>query len=1220
MPVSPTGVGPSSPVPLLSPPVWAVPSTRGRQPALAQVRLFGALTIHDPPLDLGSPTTRSLFAYLLLHQAHPCDRRQLALLFWPDAPETAARRNLRQYLHRLRRALELLQGPAELLLVEGSTVQMQPDALFEVDLWQFEQHLAAAETDHPARPDDAPGVAIAHLQAAADLYRDDLLTDLADDWCQPRRQEARQRCIQTLARLIELYEARGQPAQAIAAANRLLELEPWQEAVHVRLMALYYLDGARAQALMQYERCRAALAEELGAAPLPFTTSLAAQMRAGAWQKPASWPPALLPGPAPDSAPGLPARFPSGPQPGRQPAPAPDLPAASAWRARSAGAARPAAPGGAPFVARAADLAFLAERMAHAQAGRGSVVLIEGESGIGKTRLLQEAWWQSGQTLTLLSGLSCEFEGMMPFHPLLDALRSGLTAIDWAWFTPPPAWLAPVAALLPEVTARFPHLPKPQAEGNEDLRHLIEGLGRFLLTLASRRPLLLLLEDMHWADMPTWQFLAYLARRSPGAATLVGLTCQPELLSAEQGSLVRSMQRQGWLLRWPLARLNRTETTQLIQALDPSLNLGSVYLQRLYEETEGNPLFVVETVKALQESGAAELTAARQPSRTPGLLFGLGDTEAGGRRSPFALPLRVQHVIEARLDRLRDSSRQLLGVAATIGRAFSFRTLQAASEQPEAEVIASLEDWLRRGIVREREDASDTGQGGPRYDFSHPQIRAVAYNELSRVRRRWVHRRVAQALETSAVGQQPLDAALLAYHYSQSDAPLQALPYLIQAGDQALRARSYASARELGLQAVGLLKQAPPAAHAATRVDLNLQLATAHSFTHELAQAQTILLETERLAAALGDPLRLGRVHQRMAQVCWLQGQPGLAGEYARRSQQAAESAGDADLLLAPLRMLARAAIAVGAFDDAIVYLTRYCDLAQPEMLHSELAIVCGYLGVAWARVGGWQRAVGECQRGVALAEMGGNTSALIVARMQLAFVLAAQRDFDGCRDALRPIWPACDETGLSPHCFMATNLWGRALCALEGLEAGQPHLLRALNWAAESGYRVFFYLAHLFLAEAHLAEGQAAAAATWAQQGLDLARRAGDRWAAGAALRLYGDALARLPAPDWPAVEQTLIASLDLLRQIRARPDLARTYVSLRRLYDRTGQMAWAVDCHFRAASIFDELNMHEELREMQGAAAQTGRPAVVISGAALRGPHSSPSAELGRAAEPRP
>ncbi len=1177
--------------------------------ALAQVRLFGDLTIRAPalgaaPLDLGSPTTRSLFAYLLLHSDRPADRRQLALLFWPDAPEPAARRNLRQYLHRLRRGLEPLTAAEELVLVEGSSVQLNPQAAFDVDVWRFEELLAAAN-----QPTAAAGAVMDALHAAVALYRGDLLADLFDDWCQAPRLHARHRVMQALEQLADLHYRRRDFAGAIAAAEQLLRLEPWHEAAHARLMAFYYLSGARGQALQQYQRCRQALADELGAAPLPATTAMAAEMRAGAWQEThASSPPFNALPPGIPNGPGIEASagLPQGSQaPNNRLKPPfqmssattlgiPALPPA-AGRKRSPVDAAPLPrqpPAGAPFVGRTADLAALTGRLAHAQAGRGSMVLVEGESGIGKTRLLQEAWWQSGQALALLSGHSREFETMTPFHPLVDALRSGLAMVNWAWFTPPPAWLAPVAGLLPEMAARFPTLSASGEAGAEhgDLQHMLEALGRFLLSLAERRPLMLLLEDVQWADQPTWRFLAYLARRCAGASLLVSLTCQPELLNSEQAPIVRGLQRQGWLTRLPLARLSHSETVQLVAALDPDLRLGAVQLQRLYEETEGNPLFVVETVQALHETGTEWLLPH----------------EPGGRRSPFALPLRVQNVIEARLDRLSDGSRQLLGIAAAIGRAFSFSVLQEVSEQPAAEVISSLEAWLRRGLVIERPESGGLAAVTPRYDFSHAQIRTVTYNEMSRARRRWVHRRVAEVLAAASLDRDLADAATLAYHFSQSDAPLQALPYLIAAGEQALQARSYASAREWGLQAVGLLQHAPPAEQGATRIDLNLQLATAYSFTHELARAQTILAETERLAAGLDDHGRLGKVYQRTAQVLWLQGQPGLAAEAARRSQRMADAGADAELQTAALRMLARTAIATGAFDDAIVTLKRYLELAQPPSAHPELALICGYLGVAWARVGSWQRAEQECRRGVALAEAGGNSTTLTVARMQLAFVQAARRDYAGCLATLRPVLPGCEESGLSPHCFMAANLWGRATCALDGLEAGQPYLTRALAWANETGYRVFFHLTHLFLAEAHLAAGQAATASAWAQQALDLARAAGDRWAAGVALRLLGDALARQPAPDWPAVEQALIASLDLLRQIRARPDLARTYLSLRRLYDRTGQMAWAVDCHFRATSIFDELGMSDELRDTQGVAVQTGRPAAVIPDVPLQGPHA--------------
>jgi hypothetical protein len=162
-----------------------------------------------------------------------------------------------------------------------------------------------------------------------------------------------------------------------------------------------------------------------------------------------------------------------------------------------------------------------------------------------------------------------------------------------------------------------------------------------------------------------------------------------------------------------------------------------------------------------------------------------------------------------------------------------------------------------------------------------------------------------------------------------------------------------------------------------------------------------------------------------------------------------------------------------------------------------------------------------------------------------------------------------------------------------------------ATEWAERAKHRVFHYLPRLFLAESLLIAGQIKRAQSENERALQEARQAGNRWAAGIALKLAAEIGTRFASPDWPQVETNLIHAMNLFRQIRARPDLARTYLSLRRLYDRAGQTAWAVDCHFRATTIFDELGMDEELRLAQGQAAGERKGAVVIHDMPLRGPN---------------
>jgi tetratricopeptide (TPR) repeat protein len=404
----------------------------------------------------------------------------------------------------------------------------------------------------------------------------------------------------------------------------------------------------------------------------------------------------------------------------------------------------------------------------------------------------------------------------------------------------------------------------------------------------------------------------------------------------------------------------------------------------------------------------------------------------------------------------------------------------------------------------------------------------------------------------------------------------------------------------------------------AERIDLNLQLAQAYAFSGDLERALEILVQTEHLATSLGDEERLGKIFHRSAQIFWLRGQPETAGDYARRALRSAEELNDRPLLQAALRMLGRVGIAISAFDDAIAYLLRYLNLEKSPIKPPDLSVVLGYLGIAYARVGSWNRAVETARRGVNLAEAEASAHTILFARMQLGFVHADAHRWQTCLETLgqdggltaallaNPESPDAGRTApATPLGYMFSALRGLALVhsgqAMEGVQ-----LIRAaLRWSEQNDYRVFHYLPRLFLADGLLLSKEYRAAQAEAELALEQAQAAGNRWAVGVTLRALAESLARQPSQNWTLIEDHLIHSMLTLRQIRARPDLARTYLAMRRLYDRAGQIAWAVDCHFRATSIFEELDMEEELLQAQGQAAGDRRGAVVISDMRLKGPN---------------
>ena len=814
------------------------------------------------------------------------------------------------------------------------------------------------------------------------------------------------------------------------------------------------------------------------------------------------------------------------------------------------------------------------------------MVFITGEAGIGKTRLLQEYLALHTDSPGLLQSSCYELDSLTPFAPLYQAFENSaifdslINGLNPQFSS---IWAAPLIPLLPALARHFPYASPP---GNQPDPNMVrEAFINLLIQLSStcrNNPLHLILDDLHWADTPAWELLAALARRVTSSPLLIIGLFRVEDMPAERLPLFRTIQRSDHCLTFELPRLNPDETADLARQLNPNDASDSIFVQRLYHETEGNPFFIVETVRALQETGGSR---AAMPSSS--------------------VPYSIQRVIEARLDRLAPTSREALTSAAAIGRSFTPRMLQEILQASSEDLLALIEEWLQRGLIHE---------GTQGYDFRHDKFRQVAYAGLTRARREYIHGRIADVLENAIP---KANVTTLAYHYSRSDQTLKTLPFLTQAGEQALRLRSYHEARQFGLQAVNLLGQLPGPRQRGERIDINLQLAQAYAFTGNLQSAIEILQETEQLAFAFDDRARLGQVFRRAAQFFWLNDQAETASDYARRTLRVAEELQDGELVYASLRMLGRAGIALAAYDDAIAYLLRYVNLydeaaetTSQARLPGDLSIVLGYLGVAHSRVGAWGRAYQFAQRGLEIAETATSEAIdarSVFARMQLAMIEAGNRKWDKCLDLLRSIPEPESPEEITPPLYMALSLRGYALANSGKSAQGIRTIQTAMEWAERVKHRVFHYLPRLFLAESLLIAGQTRRALAENDRALKESRQAGNRWAIGIALRLSADIGVHLNAPNWPQVEMDLIESMNLFRQIRARPDLARTYLSLRRLYDRAGQTAWAVDCHFRATTIFDELGMEDELRLAQGRAAGERRGAVVISDMPLRGPNTA-------------
>jgi DNA-binding SARP family transcriptional activator len=692
--------------------------------ATLRIRLLGELDLRHgevPMPPLGSTRAESLLAYLLLHREAAQPRQRLAFLLWPDSSEAQARTNLRHLLHLLRRALP---DPDRFLEVTQRTLRWREDAPYRLDVADFEDALARAEDAGRAGEGDRQ---LAALREAVELYGGDLLESGYDEWMAEERERLRRRHLEALERLVELLEARHEHAEAIGYAERVLREDPLREATYRVLMRLHDARGDRARALRAYHACAATLERELQVEPSAATRR--------AYE-------ALLPAREQSVA-------------GRQP--------------RQAGLlGRP------PLVGRASQRAHLTGLWRAAEGGAAWLVLVTGEPGAGKTRLVEEfRSWCSQRGAATAEARSYPAEGALAYGPVVSWLRSDALAGHLGRLDP--AQLAELVGLLPELRPGAPGPQSPAPPADRDRRRLLfEALTRAVLAPAG--PLLLVADDLHWADRETLQFLHYLLRAEPGASLLVVATARREELDLHHPlhDLVTGLRALERVVEVEVGRLSRQETAALAERL-LRRPLEGPDAERLFAETEGNPLFVVEALRA----------------------------GWSGRGGPAPITPRVQAVIESRLAQLSGPGRDLVGVAATIGREFTTDVLAQASQVPEEALVGGLDELWRRRLVRD--------QGPDAYDFTHDRVREVAYLALSPARRRHAHRRVAQTLERlHAADPAPVAAQVAAHHERAGQAP-EAVAWYQRAASAAQRLPAYAEAVRLLERALRLLQALPPA-------------------------------------------------------------------------------------------------------------------------------------------------------------------------------------------------------------------------------------------------------------------------------------------------------------------------------------------------------------------------------------------------------------------------
>jgi DNA-binding SARP family transcriptional activator/tetratricopeptide (TPR) repeat protein len=627
-------------------------------------------------------------------------REQLADLFWPEADSAKGRASLRRTLSVTAAAM------GDGLAISRTAVALDP-AMVRVDVRDFETLIN--------QPDAAS------LERAAQLYRDDFLTGFTlrgcpdfEEWQASVSEELRQSLARGLQRLVAACIADGELDRAVGHARRWLQLDPLHEPAHQVIIKLHGWAGQRSAAMRQYRTLVRVLDRDLAVRPLPETTQLYDDVRAGRLE-----PPPSRAGGEPDE---------SGP------------PAPVTW----------------PLVGREVELAAL--RTAWQAAGRhGRVVAIAGQAGSGKTRLITELREQMAKAgATVLTARCHDGEAALPFVLAADLLRTALAIRPDLPDVLPAQTAAMAGRLVPALAAAQPDSAAPALDSPVAVTRLYDAIADTLLAAASGadasagahaggsagvrggRVGVVVVEDVHWADNSSLGLLAYLVRRLADWPLLLVLSWQPEqagrlrvlrtALGEAEGQLVGQTIEPG-----PLG-------AEAISALVDLDGMPRVDVARLLEQTRGLPMLVREYVEALRSAGPSPQTP--EPSE-PGA--------PGSAEADWWPPASVRELLRTRLEAVSEPTLQMLTAAAVLGSDNDADLLRAVSGRGEDEIVEAIEEALARSLLTEIPPPTSpspltAGNQAPSYGFPYEALRRTAYESATLARRRLLHGRAADIL------------------------------------------------------------------------------------------------------------------------------------------------------------------------------------------------------------------------------------------------------------------------------------------------------------------------------------------------------------------------------------------------------------------------------------------------------------------------------------------
>jgi class 3 adenylate cyclase/tetratricopeptide (TPR) repeat protein len=828
-----------------------------------------------------------------------------------------------------------------------------------------------------------------------------------------------------------------------------------------------------------------------------------------------------------------------------------------------------------PLVGRERELELLNGAWKRATDGQGAIVLLSGDAGVGKSRLLSEFLGRLDTTDTLEVETTCVSYGRsMAYRPIVELARrylgllEGTTGEELRHRVADQLQLLgmegeePVILLAHFLGASAPPEFLDRLSGPQLMERTLNALRDMFVRASETAPLIFILENMHWVDTASEKFLAHLAAGLPGHRFLLLLTSRP-----------------GYSAPWlapPLAEaitlegLEATDVQGMVRTLLSAEEVSEQLFKMLAEKSEGNPLYVEEILRQLVETGGVVVE----------------NGEARLSRPDVTVPATIHDIIAARLDRIAEPLKQTLQGAAVVGRRFGISLVSRVLQLAPDPVAGHLRDL--HGLDFVFPSAHDPEL---MYSFKHALTQDVVYGAVLERRRRTYHAAAGLGLEELYAGQTDDVVELIAYHFGRGQVWDKAAVYFRQAGAKAQRKSAHREALACFEEALGALRHLPETPETRGQgIDVRLELRGSLYPLGEFEKMLTYLREAEAMAGAISDSRRLGLVSIHTAEYFRQTGRFAEARTLAEQALAMGDKLQDVPLQSYAGQYFALACNALGEYRRASELLRAVTQARQPEDWRGALGMVASWdahqaISLAWfarclAELGEFDEGVAAGRRAVALADGLENPYSLTAACIGLGYVCLVKGDLDAAAPVLERACSIAREANLTLLRPQATRFLGGVYLLAGRIEEGVA-LVRAAANEVESR-RLLMQQASVLalLGEACLCAGHVDEASKAAQQALTVATERGQRGDATAALHVLGETAARGPF-DIDKAEHHYLATIALAEELEMRPLVARGHLEIGRLYFRAGDRDRAADHLLTATRLFRAMDMSLWLRQ---------------------------------------